>query len=933
MKRILSYLMMFTAIYGLSNNETGVTCNQGNQKPLLIPNPQQWLGDMASMIMQQAVDPNELEGPIGVDSVRWVSKNDVLNYTVFFENDPSFATAAAQIVDIRIDMPDKRLLNEFELGTYTFANRAYNVPEESNFYSMRLDVRDPLEIFVDVLAGIEKEKNQAFWRFSTIDPESGHAPWEVDKGLLPVNDSTHIGEGFVNFRIKPYEELVTGDTISFFANILFDSNDTLQTNRWCNKIDAGAPVSKIKSAVDPSDYSHYRMTFEAEDDKGGSGVGKIFVYLVNNLGTYEEYAVCAVDSVLDFYVEPGKQYELMSVAEDRVGNRENIKTKPDLILNFNLPPTDLLLSNNIFQDDIVENGFIAELSTVDTDSDSDAEFTYSLAEGEGAIHNDMFAIVGNRLIANDCFKCSDIQNFNIRLSTTDKGGLSFSKAFQLHLERVLEQPETEILDIEICEGEDYEFFNDHYSTTGTYTIRKPNEFMCDSIYILNLKVNPIPEIPTITVKGKSTLVSSADIGNQWYKDGQIIENATEKEYLATENGYYSVTASNGSCVSMVSDEIYVNLVATSDLKINLTEGWSWISVNTNDSGVKDPNLFFESALNNIKQIIGKNSELTNTGNKLEGNLSTIEPTTYKIKSNSDCEIIINANVLEPEEFPINLKTGWNWIPYIPVVNLNIDDAFDNFTPSENDVIKSHTQFSIYSNGKWNGTLKALAPNKGYLYYSNNPTILHYSPSRAGIKSEDTQNLESFSNFTASPSLYPHNMTIVAKVFRDDKEALEGVYTVAAFCGNECRGTGIYENDLLYITIHGNYGDKINFVAKENSTNEDWEIVETNELSEIHLGNTSEPFKLNIYSETTSIDLDEISNSFNIYPNPVRDTLYISGETDDILGIKIISTDGHILISQNEYVGGIDVTSLENNVYIIAISTQNGVIYKKFIKLL
>lgn len=118
-------------------------------------------------------------------------------------------------------------------------------------------------------AGLDIEKKTAFWNLSSIDPETGYAPWEVDRGILPVNDSTHIGEGFVTFHIKPCPTMQTGDTISIFANIVFDSNDSIATNRWCNMVDAGAPKSSIAFEVDSADYSHYRLRFNAQDDKGG----------------------------------------------------------------------------------------------------------------------------------------------------------------------------------------------------------------------------------------------------------------------------------------------------------------------------------------------------------------------------------------------------------------------------------------------------------------------------------------------------------------------------------------------------------------------------------------------------------------------------------------------------------------------------------------
>lgn len=928
-KFIVSVLFGISALLLYSQVESGGCDGKGNCKPQPIPIPQPGLGDANSMIMQRAVDPNELTGPLGVDSVRWVSKNDELSYTVFFENDPSFATAHAQIVDISIDMPDVRLLNDFKLGAYTFANRSYDIPNEPNFYSMRLDVRDSLDIYVDVLAGMDVENKRAYWRLSSIDPESGHAPWEVDRGLLPVNDSTHVGEGFVTFRIKPYEELITGDTISFFANIVFDSNDTIPTNRWCNRIDAGAPTSRIIANVDQENYSHYRLSFNAEDDKNGSGVDKVLLYLADNLGNYEEYASCPVDSVLDFYVEKGKQYSFMSIAVDRVGNREDLKFEPDVTLNFNEPPTDLLLSNSVFQDDIELDGFIGELSTIDTDGES--EFTYALSEGEGAIHNDMFAVVGNRLQANDCFKCSDINRYNIRLSTTDAGGLTYSKSFQLDLRRVLEEPEPQVIDAEICQGEVYNFHGETYSQAGTYTARVPNEFMCDSIYTLNLRVKPIPETPTITIKGKSTLVSSAEIGNQWYKDGEPIDGAENKEYTATETGLYSVTASNGRCESDMSEECFVNLDVTNEMIINLPRGWSWFSSNTNDEAVKQPNTYFASAFPNVQYVRSANGELEYDNASLAGNISSIDPATYKVKTSSPAQIKLNANPIDPEEYIISLNSGWNWIPYIPTVELDLNVALANFMPKDNDVVKSHTQFATYANGKWNGTLKEMTPNGGYMYFSTMSNTLKYSPARVnsgnGISSYSEENVP----WVFNQSDYSDNMTIVAKLFNESFEAIAGAFTVGAFCGDECRGIGLNEDGLMYFTIHGNAGHAIKFRAIENATGKEVEVNETLTFDETPLGQVENPYHLTLGLNAGVDDIYASSLNLNIYPNPVRDIMFVEGDIADVTGIKVISTNGVTLISVKDFDHGINVTSIPDGVYLAAILSTRGVVYRKFIK--
>lgn len=894
--------------------------------PAPIPKP--YPGDEANPDGMLSYDPNELLGPTGVDSVRWVSINDILNYTILFENDPEFATAHAQKVDVRFDFPDKKLMKGFTLGNYCFSNQSFTVDNEPNIYATRLDVRDSLKVYVDVAAGLEVTKQQAFWTFSAIDPETGFAPWQSDLGVLAVNDSTHVGEGFVNFRLRPYDGMETGDTINFAANIVFDANDTIPTNNWKVTIDAGKPTSKVISSPIENDFTKYNLSFTGEDDKNGSGIKQYRLFLADNLGAYQEIAVCPPDSVIDFNVEQGRQYKLFSIAEDRVGNLEDLKTEPDLILNFNEPPTDLILSNSVFQDDILLDGFIGELSTVDTEEEND--FTYALAEGDGAIHNDMFAVVGNRLQANDCFKCANDTVYNIRLSTTDADGLTFSKAFTLNLIRVLDEPEPVIMDIDICEGDIYTFRGIEYDKTGTYTHREPNEFMCDSIYTINLTVKPIPEVPTITVSGKSTLISSAERGNQWYKDGSPIDDATDQQYTATETGLYSVTASNGTCESEPSEEVFVNLTPVTELTIPLSQGWNWISSNVDDPGTKDPNRFFASVLGNIQNVRSTNGELVASEGGLSGNITAIDPATYKVRMSNNSQLTLNAALCDPDQFQYSLGTGWNWIPYIPTVELSLESAFENFAPKEGDVLKSKTAFSTYSDGQWIGTLRNMHPNKGYMYFTSQPTTLQYSPSRVQVMRNNVIAYSSNGKWSADETAYADNMTIIAKLYDGETPTFDAAYTVAAFCGDECRGVSGYVGDKIFLTVHGNPGDKITFKAEENATGEEYDIKENLSFDEMPVGKISQPYKMTL-GESSGIDEVLAGYGFNIYPNPVRDIMFIDGDLSDVTSVKIIVTSGVTVISTDSFEFGVNVTSIPDGVYVAAILTSHGVCYRKFIK--
>ena len=264
-------------------------CRKGDYRPPHHDEPNNIPIDSARVRSSErlACDPNEILGPTGIDSVRWVRANSLLNYYIFFENDEELATASAQMIDVRFDMPHASLNKNFGLGNYYFANQSFSIPDYPKAYSTRLDLRDSMFIYVDLLAAIDESNNQVFWHFTSIDPETGYAPWQAYRGLLPVNDSTHVGEGFVSFRLKP-EELHTGDTISLVAKIVFDQNDTIVTNRWCNRIDAGAPTSKVKGKKDNTNELLYHLSFEATDDRNGCGVKNVRLFLADKFGKYEE---------------------------------------------------------------------------------------------------------------------------------------------------------------------------------------------------------------------------------------------------------------------------------------------------------------------------------------------------------------------------------------------------------------------------------------------------------------------------------------------------------------------------------------------------------------------------------------------------------------------------------------------------------------------
>lgn len=314
-------------------------------------------------------DPNDIIGPVGVGEQRWVSVKAIQPYTVRFENDPKFATAPAQKVVIRVPIDPHLNIYSFRLGKFGFGSFVFDVPENSTFYTGRLDVKDSLQVIVDVIAGVDVVKKEAFWILESKNPATGGAP-AAHLGFLLVNDSiTHKGEGFVNFSIVPDAAALTGDTVHAQASIVFDTEEALLTPAIFNTIDAFAPVSK-HSRTDILLDSVYSYKVTAQDDYGfgGSGVKDYDLYLSNDDGNFALYAShIAIDSVLQVKGDPSKTYCAYSIARDQVGNEE-VKSQPDACFSPKAKPFVRLKpaqgSRNVCQG----SGYVVEWSSLGVDS-------------------------------------------------------------------------------------------------------------------------------------------------------------------------------------------------------------------------------------------------------------------------------------------------------------------------------------------------------------------------------------------------------------------------------------------------------------------------------------------------------------------------------------------------------------------------------------
>lgn len=282
-------------------------------------------------------DPNDIIGPEGFGEENWTAIDRPLPYMIRFENDPLLADAAARFIRITQTLDTDLDARTIRLGAFGFANQTFEVPPGRAFYQTRLDVRDSLGVFVDLTAGINTGTGEAFWIFQAVDPATGAAPTDPDIGLLPVNDSTHIGEGFVSYTVRPVETVETGARVDAQARIIFDDNGPIDTPAIFNTLDAEAPSSQIAEVRRGDNTSALQVSWTAADTVPGpgkrdaprSGLASYTLFVSTDGGPFIPYQTGLTDTTTTFAGEPNRSYGFFVRASDSAGNTEAPKFEPE----------------------------------------------------------------------------------------------------------------------------------------------------------------------------------------------------------------------------------------------------------------------------------------------------------------------------------------------------------------------------------------------------------------------------------------------------------------------------------------------------------------------------------------------------------------------------------------------------------------------------
>ncbi len=148
------------------------------------------------------------------------------------------------------------------------------------------------------------------------------------------------------------------------------------------------------------------------------------------------------------FINASANFENLPVYKIRVKTTDSngLNYEKDLeinVNNVNEVPTNVTLSVNRIDENIAANTVIGQLLT--TDPDGGDSFTYTFIDGQGttnnnAFDNSAFTINGNQLVINNSPNFEIKSSYNIRVRTTDRGGLFYDKNLSIAVNDINDPP-------------------------------------------------------------------------------------------------------------------------------------------------------------------------------------------------------------------------------------------------------------------------------------------------------------------------------------------------------------------------------------------------------------------------------------------------------------------------------------------------------------
>lgn len=322
-------------------------------------------------------------------------------------------------------------------------------------------------------------------------------------------------------------------------------------------------------------------------------------------------------------------------------------------------------------------------------------------------------------------------------------------------------------------------------------------------------------------------ITQSYTGVYHYGDQLVLKAEADEDYSFAHWTVNGKQTEDAETLSLIVDK---DLTVSASFKqeryeqnITLMRGWNWIS-----SYLADPI--------SASDIASKSSQIISSSEEIE---NLLPAQTYKVKASTSFISKSKGRLFEASTTPVGINAGWNWLGYPLRENQELASAISN--ASEGDYIVGQTGFAQFYAGTWEGTLKQLITNQGYLYKSVKQNNLEFAEATtpSQLSDEEQQDME------VDIRKYPSTMNIIGKLTQKDADMTGSDYRLYVMVGNECRGISQLIDGKYYLTIYGEKDEKLNMVIENLQTQESILVQDALTFKEDVLGSRTSPYDFNI----------------------------------------------------------------------------------------
>jgi hypothetical protein len=431
--------------------------------------------------------------------------------------------------------------------------------------------------------------------------------------------------------------------------------------------------------------------------------------------------------------------------------------------------------------------------------------------------------------------------------------------------------------------------------------------------------------------------------------------------------YGTVTESYGFIPDGINGDANTPATATTNSmvlrQISITPGWNWISFN-----LAFPNPAINPALSSLKypanDLMKSQTQFANYfGSAWVGSLTTLDNRKMYQYRADRADTIQMLGLCLPDTMSVYVKTGWNWIGYLPSFSLPVNSALSKLRTDgviqAGDLIKSRTGFAQYIVNPvytgWLGNLEYMMPPYGYQLKLTKPGVsgakLTYPAQgligEGNLAANRGGNMPAF--WTVDPSQYESSATLIGMLGVNGNNLTGASMELGAFVGNEVRGSAQamfvepLNSYLFFLTYYSNNnGDPISFKLYDSDNGLIRELAQTMFFTaDNHQGSMDIPFPFSYsgLSDTEENVSEELS--LDVRPNPfsqsteIRFSLKQASEVfitvTDLNGKIVTYFEGNGQEGNNalEWKGTSDSgTPLQSGVYFVKLKTDAGMAIRK-----